>query len=68
MRKDSDRAGMIIEGKGTECMRQDMGGTQEDLRLSPKIINKMKVVKARESQNDQPRNMMGRTVLTTAKT
>jgi hypothetical protein len=68
MGKGSNRGEMIIEGMDTELMPQDMEGMQEDGRLSPKRINKMKVEKNGELKNERHHNSTQRTAYKAGKT
>jgi len=59
---------MIIEGLDTELTPQDMEGMQENVRLSPKRIRKMKVEKMGEPKNPRNRNSTRRTAYKAGKT
>lgn len=48
---------MNMQETDTGLTQQDMEGTQEDVRISPKRTKKMKVEKAGEPQNERTRNI-----------
>jgi hypothetical protein len=68
MGKGSNRREMIIEGTDTELMPQHMEVMQEDVRLSPRRIKKMKVEKMGKPKNERNRNSTRRTPYKAGKT